>query len=71
MMNPNTEITRSRRLQQRCESYRLASSYSSHENDQRLVTEMAQASPSLAAQIASRLTGTNLYTRRILRGRLR
>ena len=71
MMNPNSNPTRSARLQQRCESFRLADSYSMHDNDQRLVTELAQASPSVAAQIASRLTGTNLYTRRILQGRLR
>ena len=71
MMNPNSDPTRTDRLQQRCESFRLADSYSSHNNDQRLITELAQASPSLAAQIASRLAGTNLYTKRVLQGRLR
>ena len=71
MMSPNSNPTRTDRLQQRCESFRLADSYSSHNNDQRLITELAQASPSLAAQIASRLAGTNLYTKRVLQGGLR
>ena len=71
MTNPNTDPARTMRLQRRCESYRLADSYSIHSNDQRLVTELAQASPSLAAQIASRLSGTRLQTRRIVQRRRR
>ena len=71
MMKSDTNPAETTRLQQRCESFRLADSYSSHNNDQRLVTELAQASPSVAAHIASRLAGTGLHTRRILNHRQR
>ena len=71
MMTPTSDKARADRLQRRCESFRLADSYSSHSNDQRLITELAQASPSLAAQIASRLSGTQLPTKRFMRGRQR
>ncbi len=45
------------RLNRRCESYRHACLDTGAENDERLVTELAQVSPALAAEMARRLSG--------------
>lgn len=62
MIEQQHRMTMAARLSRRCESYRLACLDVGLENDQRLVTELAQASPRLAAVIAGRLSGANKFS---------
>jgi hypothetical protein len=61
MIEQEQRMTTAARLNRRCESYRLACLDVGLENDQRLVTELAQASPRLAALMAERLSGSKPY----------
>jgi len=61
MIEQEQRMTTAARLSRRCESYRLACLDVGLENDQRLITELAQASPGLAALMAERFSGSKPY----------